>query len=138
MEYLSVGSRSKHIGRREEGIYLTIVRNIPYRCEEYTFLSQGIYLLLERYILFSRRVYTIQSKGIYYLLQGYILFDQRAYTFSFHLNKAEDERSGSHHKPPRRFTPPVADNIVLKRGEKSIFVREQAKDFTLDDATSYH
>lgn len=72
------------------------------------------------------------------MLQGYILFDRRVYTFSFHLNKAEDERSGSHHKPLRRFAPPVADNIVLKRGEKSIFVREQAKDFTLDDATSYH
>ena len=94
--------------------------------------------MLERYILFSPRVYTICSKGIYYLLQGYILFDRRVYTFSFHLNKAEDERSGSHRKPPRRFAPPVAGNIVLKRGEKSIFVREQAKDFALDDATSYH
>ena len=70
------------------------------------------------------------------MLQGYILFDRRVYTFSFHLNKAEDERSGSHRKPPRRFASPVADNIVLKRGEKSIFVREQAKDFALDDATS--
>jgi len=116
VECLSVGSHSKHIGRREEGIYLTIARNIP----------------------FYRRVYTFCSKGIYYLLQGYILFDRRVYTFSFHLNKAKDERSGSYRKPLRRFAPPVADNIVLKRGEKSIFVREQAKDFTLNDATSYH
>ncbi|WP_287441169.1 hypothetical protein, partial [Porphyromonas sp.] len=74
----------------------------------------------------------------YYLLQGYILFGRRVYTFSFYLNKAEDERSGSHRKPLRRFAPPVADNIVLKRGEKSIFVREQAKDFALNDATSLH
>ena len=91
-----------------------------------------------RNIPFYRRVYTFCSKGIYYSAEGYILFAPRVYTFSFHLNKAEDERSGSHHKPLRRFAPPVADNIVLKRGEKSIFVREQAKDFTLDDATSYH
>ena len=94
--------------------------------------------MLERYILFNRRVYTICSKGIYYSLQGYILFAPRVYTFSFHLNKAKYERSGSHRKPPRRFAPPIADNIVLKRGEKSIFVREQAKDFALNDATSYH
>ena len=72
------------------------------------------------------------------MLERYILFSQRVYTFSFHLNKAKDERSGSHRKPLRRFAPPVADNIVLKRGEKSIFVREQAKDFALNDATSYH
>ena len=72
------------------------------------------------------------------MLERYILFSRRVYTFSFYLNKAKDERSGSHHKPLWRFASPVADNIVLKRGEKSIFVREQAKDFTLNDATSDH
>ena len=72
------------------------------------------------------------------MTERYILFAPRVYTFSFHLNKAEDERSRSLHKLLRRFAPPVADNIVLKRGEKSIFVREQAKDFALNDATSLH
>lgn len=59
------------------------------------------------------------------------------FVFSF-INKAEDERSRSLHKLLRRFALSIADNIALKRGEKSIFVREQAKDFALNDATSLH
>ena len=42
-------------------MYLAIVRNIPYRREEYTLPSRGIYLTAVRNIPFYREEYTLPS-----------------------------------------------------------------------------
>jgi len=50
----------------------TVVRNIPFCREEYTFCSKGIYYSPEGYILFAPRVYTLLQDGIFLFLGRFL------------------------------------------------------------------